>query len=57
MTTVAAKPAAPAAEEQRHRLTALESVAALSLDALVSVAYGPRRLRFRLANWEPGHDG
>jgi hypothetical protein len=34
MTTVAAKPAAPAAEEQRHRLTALESVAALSLDAL-----------------------
>ena len=41
MTTVAAKPAAPAAEEQRHRLTALDSVAALSLDALVSVAYGP----------------
>jgi hypothetical protein len=38
MTTVAAKPAAPAAEEQRHRLTALESVAA---DALLSVAYGP----------------
>ena len=37
MTTVAA----PAAEEQRHRLTALESVAALSLDALLSVAYGP----------------
>ena len=41
MTTVAAKPVAPAAEEQRHRLTALESVAALSLEALVSVAYGP----------------
>ena len=41
MTTGAAKPAAPAAEEQRHRLTALDSVAALSLDALVSVAYGP----------------
>jgi hypothetical protein len=41
MITVAAKPAAPAAEEQRHRLTALESVAALSLAALVSVAYGP----------------
>ena len=40
MTTVAAEPAAPAAGEQRHRLTALESVAALSLDA-VSVAYGP----------------
>jgi len=41
MTTVAAKPVAPAAEEQRHRLTTLESVAALSLEALVSVAYGP----------------
>jgi hypothetical protein len=41
MTTVAAKPAAPAAEEQRHRLTALQSVAALSLDALLSVAHGP----------------
>jgi hypothetical protein len=41
MTTVAAKPAAPAADEQPHRLTTLESVAALSLDALVSVAYGP----------------
>jgi hypothetical protein len=40
MTTVAAKPAAPAAEE-RHRLTALESAVALSLDALLSVAYGP----------------
>lgn len=41
MTTVAAKPAAPAAEEERHRLTALEGVAALSLDALSSVAHGP----------------
>ena len=41
MTTVAAKPAAPAADEQRHRLTALEGVAALSLDALLSVACGP----------------
>jgi hypothetical protein len=41
MTTVAAKPAAPAAQEERHRLTALEGVAALSLDALSSVAYGP----------------
>ena len=41
MTTVAAKPVAPAAEEQRHRLTTLESVAALSLDALLSVACGP----------------
>ena len=41
MTTVAAKPAAPAAEEQRHRLTALEGVPALFLNALLSVAYGP----------------
>jgi hypothetical protein len=41
MTTVAAKPVALAAEEQRHRLTALEDVAALSLDALLSVACGP----------------
>jgi hypothetical protein len=41
MTTVAVKPAALAAEEQRHRLSALEGVTALSLDALLSVAYGP----------------
>jgi hypothetical protein len=41
MTTVAGEPAAPAAGEARHRLTALEGVAALSLDALLSVAYGP----------------
>ena len=48
MTTVAAKPPAPApaAEEQRHRLTALESVAALSLDALLSAAYGPEAAAF-----------
>lgn len=57
MATVAAKPAAPAAQEERHRLTALEGVAALSLDAPLSVASVPRWLRFRLANWEPGHDG
>ena len=41
MTTVAAKPAATAPEEQRHRLTALEGVAALSMNALLSMAYGP----------------
>jgi len=41
MATVGAKPAAPAAEEQGHRLTVLESVAALSVDALLSVAYVP----------------
>jgi len=37
MTTVTAKPA----EEERHRLPALEDVAALSLDVLLSVVYGP----------------
>jgi hypothetical protein len=47
MTTVAAKPAAPAAEDQRHRLTALGC----------RWPTVPRRLRFRLANREPGHDG
>ena len=41
MTIVAAETAAPPAEEDRHRLTALEGVAALSTDALLSVAYGP----------------
>jgi two-component system sensor histidine kinase KdpD len=41
MTAVAAKPAAPGAQEGRHRLTTLEDVAALSLDALLSVAHGP----------------
>ena len=52
MTTVAAEPAASAAEEEPHRLTAPEGAAALSLDALLSVAHGPemaalaaRRLR------------
>ena len=40
MTTVAAKPAASGAQECGHRLTTLEDVAALSLDALF--AGGPR---------------
>lgn len=31
-------------EEERHRLTALEGLAALSLDALSSVAYGPEAI-------------
>jgi len=57
MTTVAAKPVAPAAEEQRHRLTALESVAALSWRRWCRWPTVPRRLRFRLADSEPGHDG
>jgi hypothetical protein len=33
--------AATAVQEERHRLTALESAAAVSQDALSSVAYGP----------------
>ena len=57
MTTVAAKPAAPVAEEQRHRLTALESVAALSWMRCCRRPTVPRRPRFRLANREPDHDG
>jgi amino acid transporter len=35
---------AAADEEERHRLTALEGLAALSLDALSSVAYGPEAI-------------
>jgi amino acid transporter len=31
-------------EDERHRLTALEGLAALSLDALSSVAYGPEAI-------------
>ena len=49
------RPAAPrpnAAEHdetERHRLTALEGLAALSLDALSSVAYGPEAIVIVLA--------
>jgi len=41
------QPAAPA--EERHKLTALEGLAALSLDALSSVAYGPQAIIIVLA--------
>ncbi|HEX9358262.1 MAG TPA: hypothetical protein VF933_31160 [Streptosporangiaceae bacterium] len=43
--------APPAAEDQedKHRLTALEGLAALSLDALSSVAYGPEAIVIVLA--------
>jgi amino acid transporter len=37
------------AEEEKHRLTALEGLAALSLDALSSVAYGPQAILIVLA--------
>ncbi len=36
-------------EEERHKLTALEGLAALSLDALSSVAYGPQAIIIVLA--------
>ncbi|MGH3305166.1 MAG: APC family permease [Streptosporangiaceae bacterium] len=38
-----------ASEEERHKLTALEGLAALSLDALSSVAYGPQAIIIVLA--------
>lgn len=47
---LSSKPAAPSAdEEERHRLTATEGLAALSLDALSSVAYGPEAIVIVLA--------
>ena len=51
MTVRDASPAPPAAEdhEDKHRLTALEGLAALSLDALSSVAYGPEAIVIVLA--------
>src|SRR5277367_501896 len=36
-------------DEEKHRLTALEGLAALSLDALSSVAYGPQAIIIVLA--------
>jgi amino acid transporter len=38
-----------AADEERHKLTAIEGLAALSLDALSSVAYGPQAIIIVLA--------
>jgi len=44
-----------APDEERHRLTALEGLAALSLDALSSVAYGPEAI---VVAWSrPGRRG
>jgi amino acid transporter len=42
-------PEAGADDSERHRLTALEGLAALSLDALSSVAYGPEAIVIVLA--------
>ncbi|MEU2558503.1 APC family permease [Streptomyces longispororuber] len=61
MTTVSERPGAPAIEEppdtgpgvpdsgERHRLTAVQGLAALSLDAMASVAYGPEAVVLVLA--------
>ena len=51
MTVRDAPPGPSAAEdhEDKHRLTALEGLAALSLDALSSVAYGPEAIVIVLA--------
>ena len=51
MTVRDATPHPPAAEDEddKHRLTALEGLAALSLDALSSVAYGPEAIVIVLA--------
>jgi amino acid transporter len=50
-TAAAAQPPAGGAspDEEKHRLTALEGLAALSLDALSSVAYGPQAIIIVLA--------
>jgi amino acid transporter len=48
-TRSAADQATESAAEERSRLTALEGLAALSLDALSSVAYGPQAIMIVLA--------
>src|SRR5580692_5044739 len=50
-SSVAAQPPGGESEpdEERHKLTALEGLAALSLDALSSVAYGPQAIIIVLA--------
>jgi amino acid transporter len=50
-SALAAQPPAggPEPDEERHKLTALEGLAALSLDALSSVAYGPQAIIIVLA--------
>ncbi len=50
-TAATAQPPAGGAspDEEKHRLTALEGLAALSLDALSSVAYGPQAIIIVLA--------
>lgn len=55
MSVLTTEPGAPAADEEppdtgdRHRLTAVTGLAALSLDAMASVAYGPEAIVLVLA--------
>ncbi len=44
MKARAATEAGAAEHDEQHRLTAVEGLAALSLDALSSVAYGPEAI-------------
>jgi hypothetical protein len=55
MTTVAANLPAPAAEEERHRLTAAWCWDRIIRKGTDNVTIC--RLRIRIANWERGHDG
>jgi amino acid transporter len=47
--TAGQPPSGQHSEEEKHKLTALEGLAALSLDALSSVAYGPQAILIALA--------
>jgi amino acid transporter len=47
--TAGQPPSGQHSEEEKHKLTALEGLAALSLDALSSVAYGPQAILIVLA--------
>jgi amino acid transporter len=47
--TAGQPPSGQPSEEEKHKLTALEGLAALSLDALSSVAYGPQAILIVLA--------
>ncbi|MFD7471068.1 amino acid permease, partial [Streptomyces sp. NPDC059837] len=55
MSVLTIEPGATPADEEppdtgeRHRLTALTGLAALSLDAMASVAYGPEAMVLELA--------
>jgi Amino acid permease len=56
-TEIARQPTKPAEHDGRHRLTASQGLAALSLDAMASVAYGPEAIVLVLAWPQPGPTG